>query len=65
LLDWLRGTVLPAQKINPADLDLVSVLDDVEEIVEAIVEADKDRSGQEDLELRAVDDNARDAALDS
>jgi uncharacterized protein (TIGR00730 family) len=65
LLDWLRGTVLPAHKINPADLDLVSVLDDVEEIVDAIVEADKDRSGQENVELRAVDDNARNAALDS
>jgi uncharacterized protein (TIGR00730 family) len=65
LLDWLKGTVLAAHKINPADLDLVRVLDDVDDIVKAIVDADKDRSRQADLELRAVEANAREGVLDS
>jgi uncharacterized protein (TIGR00730 family) len=65
LLDWLRGTVLPAAKINAADLELVHVLDDVDEIVQCIVDADKERSAQADLELRAVAENARGGALDS
>ncbi len=64
LLDWLRGTVLPAAKINAADLDLVHVLDDVDEIVQCIVDADKELSTQAGLELRAVAENARGGALD-
>jgi uncharacterized protein (TIGR00730 family) len=65
LLDWLRGTVLTAHKINAVDLELVSVLDDVDEIVETIIAADQDRSRQSDLELRAVAENARNGRLDS
>jgi uncharacterized protein (TIGR00730 family) len=64
LLDWLKGTVLAAHKINAADLDLVRVLDDVDEVVKVIVEADQDRSRQSDLELRAVEENAREGVLD-
>jgi hypothetical protein len=36
LLDWIRGSVLPGGKIGAADLDLLSVTDDVTEIVDRI-----------------------------
>ena len=34
LLDWLRGTMIAEEKINPADLDMLHVTDDVEEAVD-------------------------------
>jgi uncharacterized protein (TIGR00730 family) len=37
LLRWLRETVAPHGKVGPADLDLISVTDDVEEAVEIIL----------------------------
>ena len=36
LIDWLRTTVLPAGTVSPADLDLITVTDDVEEAVTVI-----------------------------
>ena len=45
LLDWIRGSVLPAGKIGPADADLLAVTDDVDEIVRRIVSAADERSG--------------------
>src|SRR5690348_13224231 len=53
LIDWLRQTVLPGGKINPADLELMHVVDDVDEAVALIVEAEKARSQQDEIE-RAV-----------
>jgi uncharacterized protein (TIGR00730 family) len=53
LVDWLRETVLPGGKINPADLELMHVVDDVDEAVAIIVEAEKARSKQDEIE-RAV-----------
>jgi uncharacterized protein (TIGR00730 family) len=44
MLDWIRGPLLDTGKISPADLDLVSVTDDVDEAVQIIVDADKQRS---------------------
>ena len=38
LLDWLRGTVLAGGKISEADLDMLSVTDDVDEAVSMMVE---------------------------
>ncbi len=40
LLDWFRGTLVPAGKIAAADLDLLSVTDDVDQVVKLILEAD-------------------------
>ena len=40
LLDWFRRTLVPAGKIAAADLDLLSVTDDVDQVVKLIVEAD-------------------------
>lgn len=37
LLDWLRDTMLPAGKINPADLDLVYLTDDIDEAVRRVL----------------------------
>jgi uncharacterized protein (TIGR00730 family) len=39
LLDWLRTSMLPEGKIGAADLDLVELSDDVDQIVERIVES--------------------------
>jgi uncharacterized protein (TIGR00730 family) len=64
LIDWLRQVVLANHKINASDLELIRVLDDVDEIVQCIVEADHGRSRQAEAELRAVADNVRDGALD-
>jgi uncharacterized protein (TIGR00730 family) len=61
LLDWLRSSVLPGGKINPPDLDLISVCDDVEEIVAMIVDSGRERSTQEQAEQRAAAEDARDA----
>ncbi|HEV2087618.1 MAG TPA: TIGR00730 family Rossman fold protein [Cryptosporangiaceae bacterium] len=40
LVDWLRASMLAEGKINPADLDLFSVTDDVSEAVRLVQEAD-------------------------
>ena len=47
LLDWIRDTVLPEAKIGAADLELIRVTSDVEEVVSIIAEADAHRSAQE------------------
>jgi uncharacterized protein (TIGR00730 family) len=53
LLDWLRTSVLPGGKITAADLDLITVSDDVDEIVATILDSAHDRSEQEQAEQRA------------
>ncbi len=44
LVDWFRGTVLPRGKVHDADLDMFSVTDSVEEAVDIMVSARRDRS---------------------
>ena len=53
LVQWLRDSVLAGHKIGEADLDLLHVTDDVDEIVVRIVEASNVRSEQEAAEQRA------------
>lgn len=36
LVDWLRDTLVPEGTINPEDLDLLRVIDDPDQVVEAI-----------------------------
>jgi uncharacterized protein (TIGR00730 family) len=43
LIDWLRDTVLAEGKINPADLEMLVVTDDVDEAVAMMVAAQQDR----------------------
>src|SRR5262245_14496219 len=40
LIDWMRETMAPENKISPNDLDLLCVTDDVDEAVRHIVDAD-------------------------
>jgi uncharacterized protein (TIGR00730 family) len=40
LLDWIRTTVVPAGKVGGRDLELVSVTDDVDEVVRIILATD-------------------------
>jgi uncharacterized protein (TIGR00730 family) len=56
LIDWLRSSALPGGKINEADLDLVVLSDDVDEIVAHLVEGTKARSTQQVAEQRATAD---------
>jgi uncharacterized protein (TIGR00730 family) len=60
LFDWLRSTVLPSGKVNPADLDLMLLSDDVDEIVAHIVTATRVWSDQEQAERRAVEQTQHD-----
>jgi uncharacterized protein (TIGR00730 family) len=39
LIAWIRGTLVPAGKVNPADLELLTCTDDVDEAVKLIAEA--------------------------
>jgi len=43
LLDWMRDTVLAEGKINAADLDMLTVTDDVDLAVSMMVDARTDR----------------------
>jgi uncharacterized protein (TIGR00730 family) len=45
LLDWVRATMVPAGTINPADLDLITVTDDVAEVVSVIQAASAQGDG--------------------
>jgi uncharacterized protein (TIGR00730 family) len=46
LMTWIRDTVLPAGKISPTDPDLVSVTDDVDEVVSLINASAQQQSEQ-------------------
>ena len=43
LIDWFRSTVVPAGKIAATDIDLLTLTDDVDQVVKLIVEADSQR----------------------
>ena len=45
LLDWLRSAMLATEKIAPADLDLITVCDDVDEAVRLIQKAEREHLG--------------------
>jgi uncharacterized protein (TIGR00730 family) len=53
LINWIRGMVLPAGKISPADPDLLSVTDDVNEVVSLINASAQQQSEQEATERLA------------
>ena len=46
LVDWIRATVLADGKISPPDLDIVRVTDDVDEAVEIMTAARRDRADE-------------------
>jgi hypothetical protein len=43
LLDWVRSTLVPTGTINAADLDLITLTDDVAEVIGVIQAADAAR----------------------
>ena len=45
LIAWIRSTLIPAGKVNPADLDLLTCTDDVDQTVKLIVEAGGNAGG--------------------
>ena len=49
LVGWLRGTLLGEKKISPPDMDLLSVVDDPDEIVAIVSEATERRSARRSL----------------
>ncbi|MGI8882272.1 MAG: TIGR00730 family Rossman fold protein [Jatrophihabitans sp.] len=65
LVDWIRGTVLPAGKISAPDPDLVTMTDDVSEVIRIITSADAVRSDQAVLEERSQDAARQDRGHDA
>ena len=45
LLAWIRDTLVPAGKVNPADVELLTVTDDPDETIKLILEADANAAG--------------------
>jgi uncharacterized protein (TIGR00730 family) len=54
LLDWIRDTVLPGGKVSPDAVELLTVTDDVDEVVTHIIDAAQQRE-------RAIDALVHDA----
>jgi uncharacterized protein (TIGR00730 family) len=54
LLSWLRDTVVGQGKVSPADLDLVSIADDPDEVVR-IIRAAHQNGGPLDPSVPAAD----------
>jgi hypothetical protein len=53
LLEWIRATMVPAGTVSEADLDLMTVTDDVEEVLAVIREADSRGAGDGGGGMRA------------
>jgi len=54
LLDWLRDTVVLQEKIAALDLDLLTVTDDADLVVRAVLSADKERRRREEAAVAAT-----------
>jgi len=54
LLDWLRDTVVRQEKIAALDLDLLTVTEDADEVVRAVITADKERRRREEAAVAAT-----------
>ncbi len=63
LLEWVRGPLLEAKKISPADLELVQVTDSVDEVIAIIRDAHSQRRAMWEKEaLDALERDERRAA---
>lgn len=47
LFDWLRGTLAAGKKISPADIDLITITDDIDEALAVLAQADEQRRARE------------------
>ncbi|GAA1021956.1 cytokinin riboside 5'-monophosphate phosphoribohydrolase [Acrocarpospora pleiomorpha] len=61
MIDWIKGTLLADGKISPPDVDLIRCVDDVEEAIHIIVEADRTRSETDARERVAAEQTVSDA----
>jgi uncharacterized protein (TIGR00730 family) len=50
MLDWLRNTVAAEKKISVRDLDLITVTDDVDEVVHVVQAAERDKFAADEEE---------------
>jgi uncharacterized protein (TIGR00730 family) len=62
LIQWMRDSLLAEGKINPPDLDLLHLTDDVDDAVARILEAEQSRSDQGETE-QAVATEGREAGM--
>jgi uncharacterized protein (TIGR00730 family) len=62
LIDWMRASLVTGGKINPLDLDLIHLTDDVDDAVARIVESARARSEQDRTE-REVAEEGRQAGM--
>jgi hypothetical protein len=60
LLDWMRATMLPGGKIRAADLDLIHVTDEVDEVVALVRKSAKKGSQQQRTEKEAAEGTEHD-----
>jgi uncharacterized protein (TIGR00730 family) len=44
LLDWVRDVMVPSGRISPQDLDLLTLTDDIDEVVAVIEQSHRDRA---------------------
>jgi uncharacterized protein (TIGR00730 family) len=65
LVDWIRNAMLAEGKVGEADLGLLTVTDDVDEMVARIVGSAEARSDQAAAEGRAVAEGSRAGAHDA
>ncbi len=61
LLDWIRTTLLERGTVSAADIDLIAVVDDVEEAVQMIVSADRERRSAEAAAVTELERAEREA----
>ena len=47
MLEWVKGTLLADGKISPEDVELFEVTDDVDQVVDIIVEAEREKFSSE------------------
>jgi uncharacterized protein (TIGR00730 family) len=59
LLTWMRETVLAGGKVKAPDIDLMHVTDDVDDAVAAILEAEAERSNQDEIERAVAEEGPR------
>ena len=61
LLDWIRTTQLERGTVSAADIDLIAVVDDVDQAVQMIVSADRDRRKTEAAAVTEMERAEREA----
>jgi uncharacterized protein (TIGR00730 family) len=62
LIDWLGSAALEAGKISARDMELISVTDDVDEVVQTFVDADESRRAEEQAAGEALASDVAQAA---